>query len=150
MSALRKQKYKLLAVANRELGKLRAGWEEDDYREVLRQCGAQEKAGKFSATTMSEQQLDAALRRFKALGFKVKRKVTPIEWRAPRIAKLNALWCAMADEGFVRDRSERAMEVFLKHQVRGFTRLRWATSTQLNQGIETLKGMAKQRGMQVS
>lgn len=139
-SANRKRLFKLLAVANRELGKLRPGWCEDDYRLVLQQCGAKQNNGRFSASTMTDRQMEEALRQFKVLGFKTKRVGGTGTWRTARINKLNAMWCALADAGVVRDRSSHAMEVFCRRQINGLTRLQWATSDQLNQAVEMLKG----------
>lgn len=133
--------YKLLAVGNRELHKQRAGWCDDDYRYILQQCGAKLVNGKYSATSMNFTQLDTALARLKQLGFKVKQPANngSDTWRAPRIKKLNALWCMLADEGHVRNRSSFALETFCRKRVKGFTRMPWATSPQLNQAIEELK-----------
>lgn len=143
-SAARARLYKLLAVANRELGEQRVGWSEDDYRFILQQCGATWVDGRCSARTMSIPQMSAALARFKALGFRVRspRPNTPGDWRAPRIAKLNAIWCALADAGKVRDGSQRAMEHFCRRHLNGLERLQWATSEQLNQCVEMLKQFA--------
>lgn len=143
-SAPRTRLYKLLAVANRELSTLRAGWSDDDYRAILMQCGATRVDGRFSARTMSIAQMAAALARFKALGFRVRsaRPNTPGDWRAARIAKLNAIWCALADAGQVRDGSQRAMENFCRKHLNGLERLQWATSPQLNRCVEMLKQFA--------
>lgn len=135
--------YKLLAVGNRELQSKRPGFCDEDYRAILQQCGATEVKGKFSATSMSVVQMEEALSRLKALGFKVKRLArTQRDWRAPRIAKLNAMWCALADAGVVHDRSEAALQSFCSKRVRKLTKLQWASSQQLNQCVEMLKQYA--------
>lgn len=139
MTDRRTQLYTLLGVGNRELHTARAGWCEDDYRLILMQCGAELKGGKYSATTMNIQELEAALGRLKALGFKVKKGRSNETWRGPRVAKLNAMWCALADGGHVRNRSQHAMETFCRKRVPGLTRLQWATSEQLNKVVEELK-----------
>lgn len=134
----RRRLYKLLAVANRELSTLRPGWTDDDYRIILKNCGASLKNGKYSATTLTDSQLDEALKQLKIRGFKVRRDTKNDTWRAPRIAKLNALWCLLAEAGVVRNSSSFALENYCKHRV-GLTRLQWATSEQLNKAIEELK-----------
>lgn len=137
--------YKLLAVGNRELHKQRAGWCDDDYRYILQQCGAKLVNGKYSATSMNFTQLDTALARLKKLGFQVKKPAGSGTgtWRAARINKLNAMWCALADGGHVRNRSSQAMETFCRKRIRGLTRLQWATSDQLNKAVEELKQWCK-------
>jgi len=136
----RKRLYTLLALANSTLAESRPGWSEDDYRHILTQCGATAVGGKPSATTMNIVQMEKALWRFKQLGFTPRKKAT--SWRAPRIAKLNALWCALADAGVVKFRDQRAMEGFLRRQVQGLTHLQWATTEQLNHCVEILKKWA--------
>lgn len=139
----RRRLYTLLAVANKELSESRPGWSDDDYRLILRQCGAGDLAGKPSATTMTVSQMEMALARFKQLGFKVRKQGGSTHWRAARIAKLNAIWCALADAGVVKFRDQRAMEGFLRRYVHGLNHLQWATTEQLNQCVETLKQWAK-------
>lgn len=143
--ARRTRLYKLLAVGNRELHGQRAGWCDDDYRYILQQCGASLEDGKYSAKSMTIPQLDTALARLKQLGFKVKKPASSGTgtWRAARIRKLNAMWCALADGGHVRNRSSQAMETFCRKRVPDMTRLQWATSDQLNKAIEELKAWCK-------
>lgn len=137
--------YKLLAVANRELRQSRSGWCEADYREILRQCGASERDGRISAKTMTAVEMNQALKRFEQLGF-VRRKPAGRPNRKgmqPRIAKLNAMWCALADAGVVRDRSEQAMRHWCENQVGTLTKFDWADGDDLNQAIEMLKAFAR-------
>jgi hypothetical protein len=148
-TALRKRLYTLLAVANRDLAESRPGWSDEDYRLILRQCGAQDVKGTPSATTMTEQQMKTALARFKALGFTVRSNKPAGSWRAPRIAKITALWNALADAGVVKYRDQRAMEGFLRRQVRGLNHLQWGTTEQLNQCVEILKQWAKRTGVKL-
>lgn len=139
-TATRRRLYTLLAVANRELSESRPGWSDDDYRFILQQCGARDKDGQPSATTMTVPQMEVALTRFKELGFRVRKNGAG--WRGPRIAKLTAIWCALADAGVVRNRSRQAMESFLRRQVSGMSHLEWASSDDLNHSIEILKKWA--------
>ncbi|MBL4783008.1 MAG: regulatory protein GemA [Porticoccaceae bacterium] len=139
----RQRLYKLLAVGNRDLQSQRHGFCDEDYRAILQQCGATEKKGKISATTMTVPELEGALTRLKNLGFKVRRLPrVKADWRAPRIAKLNAMWFAMADAGVVHDRSQEAMQAFCCTKVRTLSKLQWATTQQLNQCVEMLKKYA--------
>lgn len=131
--------YKLLQVGRRELG-----MDEDQYRLFLKAHGAKEMNDHYSASTMSIGQLEMAIETMKKSGFKVKRKsVTDpnTDWRRPRIKKITAIWCALADAGIVRDRSEPAMQKWCFTLTKK-ARLEWATATELNDCIEGLKRWA--------
>ena len=145
--ARRKRLYVLLRVANNDMAARVPDWDDDDYRNVLKNHGAKTCNGRISATTMSLAQLDNALRFFKTHGFKPRAKKTVANWRAPRIAKLNAMWCALADNGHLRDRSEQAMQTWCVREVNGLTRLQWATSDQLNTAVEMLKRYLQRCGV---
>ncbi len=137
----RKRLYTLLRVAHTWAEQHLSGWTEDDYRGLLQRHGATQKSGKFSASTMTDKQLESALTEFRQKGFKPTSKTRTAEWRAPRIAKLNAMWLDMHRAGLVRNRSEQAMQAWCKNNVRGLNQLQWATSAQLNQAVEMMKQM---------
>lgn len=138
--------YTLLRLGHNDLMSNLCGWDDEQYRELLQRCGATLKNGKYSATTMNLKQLDDALNEIKRLGFKPKKsKSSGANWRAPRIAKLNAMWIALADAGVVENRSEEAMHRWCQNQVPGLGKLQWATSQQLNKAIEMMKSMTDQR-----
>lgn len=149
----RQRMYTLLGVAHRELKASLAGWCDESYRTVLHQYGATEAGGKISATTLNMQQLEQVLEHFKKLGFKPKaarsKGRAQDDWRAPRIAKLNAMWCKLADAGHVRDRSEAAMRAWCGNEVAGMTQLEWSTGDQLNRAIEMLKRFCTRCGVRV-
>jgi len=131
--------YRLLAVGKRQLG-----MDEETYRAFLAAHGAGEVAGRVSATAMDFGALVAAVEALRRQGFKPRRKTVAdghANWRAPRIAKITALWCALADAGAIRDRSERAMLKFCAGQT-GTARIQWATGAGLNRCIEALKSWA--------
>lgn len=137
--------YQLLAVGKRELG-----WDEDLYRLWLEQQGAKAKDGRISATTLSMKQLFAALEDMRRKGFTPKRlgsNLNTVAWRKRMIAKLNAMWCELADAGHVRNRSEQAMAAWCCNQVKGLQRLEWATPQQMNAAIEALKGWCTRVGL---
>lgn len=130
--------YRLLQVAKRDLH-----MEDEDYRALLARHGATDKDGRISASTMQPWQLDNALKEMKEKGFKptgsTKRQAT--RWRKPRIDKITALWCALADAGVVRDRSEAAMLKWCARITRK-ARLEWANDNDFNACIEGLKSWA--------
>ncbi len=138
--------YKLLRV-----GKEQLGWDDEFYYGIwLPLQGATLKNGKYSATTLSIGQLSQAVEKMKESGFKPtsKRKLTHAnkDWRAPRIAKINALWCALADAEVVKNKSQASCEAWCKKYTKK-DRLQWARSADLNQCIEQLKKWAKRAGV---
>lgn len=131
----RRRLYALLQVGRQALG-----WSDDTYRDFLRDNGA--RGERSSATTMSIGQLHQALEAMRALGFRPRRRdIATRDWRGPRVAKITALWCTLADAGVVRDRSERAMISWCASMT-GTARLEWADSEALNRCIEGLKAWA--------
>jgi len=141
--------YRLLAMGNTFLQKNRPSFTEDDYREILMQCGASEHGNRISAKTMSNDELQKALDRLKKLGWTPRKPKAVINnknnaalknhWRQKRIGKLFALWSQMATQGRVKNGSYEAMEKWCKGSTHGLNSLEWATSAQLNQCIEMLK-----------
>ncbi|WP_241186068.1 regulatory protein GemA, partial [Klebsiella michiganensis] len=75
----------------------------------------------------------------KKIGFKVrtqkKEKLTATDDQSK---KIRALWLEMADEGFIRDRTERAINVYV-HRITGVSRLDWLNTSAASRVIETLK-----------
>jgi hypothetical protein len=70
------------------------------------------------------------------------------DFRSKRIAKLNALWCALADRDIVTNRSQTALEHWCKKYTKK-DRLQWASSADLNTCIEQLKQWSKRLGVAV-
>ncbi|MFW2439100.1 MAG: phage protein GemA/Gp16 family protein [Arenicellales bacterium] len=136
----RQRLYKLLAVGKRQLH-----WDEDFYRSILYSHGAkQDDDGKFSAKMMNIVQLEAVLYHMRQCGFVPRRNNKPkkiSEWRKPMIAKLNAMWIALADAGVVHNRSEAALTKFC-YQHTKTAKLGWAKKEGLIRSIEMLKSMA--------
>ncbi len=144
----RRQKlYVLLRVANNFMAAKVPDWSDDDYRHVLKINGAKEVKGRYSAASMSVAEMEKALDHFKAAGFKAKAKKSNGTWRSPRVAKLNAMWCALSDAGCVRNRSEDALQTWCANNVKGLTKLQWATSEQLNTAVEMLKRYSNRCGL---
>ncbi|MGZ8153054.1 MAG: regulatory protein GemA [Methylovulum sp.] len=131
------------------IGKDQLGWDEEFYRGIWLplQGATKDAGGRYSATTMTIDQLCQAVERMKDEGFKPTgnggKKFThdKKDWRAPRIAKLNAMWLAMAEAGVVKDKSQDALETWCKRYHKK-DRLQWASSQELNTCIEQLKAWA--------
>lgn len=147
----RKRYYTLLAI-----GKAQLGWDDEFYYGIwLPMQGASLKDGKYSASTLTNVQLFQAVERMKDAGFKPTRtkagkKFTheKADFRTARIAKLNALWCALADRDLVTNRSQVALEHWCQKHTKK-DRLQWASSKELNTCIEQLKAWSKRVGMEV-
>ena len=143
--AFRHRLYRLLVVGKRELH-----MEEDSYRAMLERHGASLIGDKYSATTMTIDGLKAALDEMRAKGFAPQGKTLAgaTDWRKPRIAKITAIWCALADAGVIRNRGEAAMVKFCA-RITGKARLEWAESEDLNACIQALRAWAKNTGVKL-
>ena len=130
------------------------GWAGDsaEYQGLLQRYGAQVVDGRYSKSTLTIGGLMAVVDDMKRHGFKPTKsktsKASPSDWRAARIAKITALWCALVDAGVVRGRGESAMVKWcarLTHKAR----LEWASSADLNRCIEGLKDWAQREGVKL-
>lgn len=143
--AFRHRLYRLLVVGKRELH-----MEEDSYRALLARHGAGLIGDKHSATTMTIDGLKDALDEMRAKGFAPQGKTlaNAADWRKPRIAKITAIWCTLADAGVVKNRGEAAMVKFCA-RITGKARLEWAESEDLNACIQALRAWAKNTGVKL-
>lgn len=138
--------YTLLAVGKAELK-----WDDEFYYGIwLPMQGATLKNGKYSASTLSDAQLKAAVEELKRAGFKVKPKngntgnAEPSRALAddPQSKKLRALWLELHHAGGVRSASEAALARWVAGQVKssdGVEALQWLDSAQASRLIEQLK-----------
>jgi phage gp16-like protein len=137
--------YRLMEVGRRELR-----MDEFSFRMLLARHGAKEKDSKVSRQTMSLEQLQAAIAEMKQKGFKPRQKggakVTPM--REARVAKLRAMWIALAEAGVVRDRSDAALTKFCARITKN-ARMEWLTTHQLNDCVNALRIWASREGVLV-
>jgi len=123
------QLIKIIHVAKRELQ-----MDEETYRQLLNTY-----SGVESLREMDIKQLNQILDAMKKIGFKVrtqkKEKLTATDDQSK---KIRSLWLEMADAGFIRDRSERAINVYV-HRITGVSRLDWLNTSAASRVIETLK-----------
>lgn len=138
--AHRQRLYKLLQVGRRELR-----MDEDAYRALLARHGAKARDGRPSASTMTLSGLHAALAELRGKGFTPRpgrgSAARIDDHRQGLIRKITALWCALADAGVVRDRSEAAMVKWCGRHTR-VPRLQWARKRDLVMCVEALKSWA--------
>ena len=92
---------------------------DDVYRSIL-----QDKGSQASCSKMNIKQLEAVLEHLKDSGFKVKKKSKSNRDRpklsrsvAPESHKIRAIWLTMADQGFVRERSEKALDTYISRML---------------------------------
>lgn len=123
---------KLLHVGRRELG-----MDEDTYRALL--VSVSRDNDRSSSSDLTLQELDLALDRMKASGFKV-RKTGGSRRQAsePLARKIRSLWLSLRDAGALRDASESALNHWVEGQT-GVADLAWLSAAQSHQCIEQLK-----------
>lgn len=126
------------------VGKRELGMDEDTYRDFLKNL-----TGKRSCSALSEDQLRIVRDAMKKKGFHVKPKSKGKRAgnaKQPRINKITALWCALADAGVVENKSWEAMEAWCKTKTEGRP-LAWAEPQELNKCIEALKSWSAREGV---
>ncbi|MFI8017645.1 gp16 family protein [Serratia marcescens] len=117
--------------------------DDDTYREMLRS-----NSGKTSTRDMDVMQLGRVLDSMKRRGWKPKppRKAraapTPPVADFPQAGKIRALWLEMHDQGIVHDRTEAALQAFIR-KMTAVDRLQWLTPEQASGVIEMLKQWQK-------
>lgn len=142
------QLIRLIHVAKTQLG-----MDDETYRAKLDAL-----TGKTSCSQMSLDQLNAVYQSFKDAGFKrqFKKKggarVTPNakgQSKAPEIPKIRAIWCVMAEQGFVKSASETSLNGFVKRMTAslnngaGVAEVGWLNSRLACQVLETLRVASK-------
>jgi Protein of unknown function (DUF1018) len=138
------------ATRNRELGlihvaKAHLGLSREDYEFVIREVT---KTNKTSAADLTDAERNTLLQHFKRMGFTVKPKAgaeRPLP--KPQHRKLRAMYYALADVGAVtRPDSplacDKAIDTWAKRQLGSLNALRFATTEELTQLIEEMKGWA--------
>lgn len=143
----RRKLYALLRIAQRDLA-----WTEERYRRCLAGHGAKEHQGKPSATTMGFHQIEAALQEMQRAGWRraAGRSILSRchKGRVGQWKKVIRLWCALADAGTVRDRSEQAMLAWCRRHIEE-SRIEWAGAASLNRCIEGLKSWAERTDIEL-
>lgn len=136
---------KLLHVAKTKLQ-----MDDDSYRANL----AAVSNGKTSSKDLSIIQLEAALSRFQQLGFKplatAKKRLSPSSKDQPdERSVIRALWIFMAEQRFIRDSSETALNSYIKRMTaqknggEGIAECTWLRDEDAAYVVNTLKLWAK-------
>lgn len=130
-----------------QIGRRDLAMEEDAYRALL-----QRVTGKRSAKGLSDKALSRVLDEMKRLGFKPKpgkkTKLSPpssATVRAAETTKIRAIWITMANQGFIRNRSEDAIDAYAKRMTAtvnngiGVGKAAWLDPHQAYMVLEALK-----------
>lgn len=135
---------KLIHVAKRELT-----LEDDVYRMLL-----EAETNKTSCSKMSIKELEKVLAAMESKGFKrkvnstkkpFKKRLSPKSGKSKNtvIDKARSIWITMAQHGFVKDRSENALDKYtqriLKHQKDKVDCIAWCDEWQAGRVVEVLK-----------
>ena len=94
--------------------------DEDTYRAMLNGC-----VGKTSCKAMDWAELNKVYEHLKSKGFKAKSKAKSTKRLSPKstartlgeVAKIRAIWIAMAKQGFVKDESETALDAYVNRML---------------------------------
>ncbi|PPD36759.1 MAG: GemA protein [Methylomonas sp.] len=137
----RKKHLQLLAI-----GKQQLGWDDEFYRGIwLPLRGARPDADRrYSAATLDDGQLRAALEEMRRQGFKPAAKSAGSRKLADdaQSKKIRALWLQLHKTGKVRDPSEAALARWIAGQFKtssGIEALQWISREQASRIIEQLK-----------
>lgn len=141
----RNQLIKLIHVAKRSLA-----LDDETYRLVLTNT-----TDKDSCSKMSIKELESVLAEFENRGFKrmvngnkkpFKKRLSPKSGKAKfaEIDKIRAIWITMAKHGVVRDRSETALDAYVRRMTnkgrkQGVDHVAWCDASQAYQVLESLK-----------
>lgn len=126
-----KSKYiKLIHIAKTQLN-----LDDDTYRKLLLTV-----TKKNSTKDMTIWELEKVLDNLKSKGFKVKssKKTGKITATEPVHKKIRSLWLELADAGEVKNRSEKAINSYVK-RITGVEVMNWLTQKQAMVVIESLK-----------
>lgn len=129
----RKKRLKqLLHIARGQLA-----MDEDTYRMIL--VGVSKDPLRNSSSLLSLQELELAVDRMKASGFKVRKTASkPQQDDHPLIRKIRSLWLTLRDQGVLRDPSDKALAKYVEGET-GVAQLAWLSTAQCHQVIERMK-----------
>ncbi|MDF7669853.1 regulatory protein GemA [Orbaceae bacterium ESL0721] len=126
-----KSKYiKLIHIAKKQLN-----LDDETYRHLLLTA-----TKKFSTKDMTVWELEKVIVSLKAKGFTVtsSKKAGKITATKPMHKKIRSLWLELADAGIVKNRSEKAINAYVK-RVTGVELMDWLNPAQTMKVIESLK-----------
>lgn len=130
-----------------KMGQAQLGWDDQLYRSVL----ASRFGGKTSATELNWQERQQLISYMKQQGFEVKSKLRTERGSDDTMAKLRAIWFAMAEVGAVNKpatvaEADVAIEGWAKRMQPELAAIRFASGYQMQRLIEAMKKWAKRVG----
>lgn len=130
-----------------KMGQAQLGWDDELYRSVL----ASRFDGKTSATELTWQERQKLIAYMKQQGFEVKSKLRTERGADDTMAKLRAMWFAMAEVGAVNKaatvaEADVAIEGWAKRMQPELVAIRFASGFQMQRLIEAMKKWAKRVG----
>ena len=130
---IKSMKYKYIRLIH--IAKFQLNIDDDTYRHLL-----QTLTQKNSTKIMTIWELKKVVDNLKAKGFKVKppKKAAKITATEPVHKKIRSLWLKLADAGKVKNRSEKAINSYVK-RITGVEVMDWLTEKQAMVVIESLK-----------
>lgn len=140
---LRKKYYTLL-----QLGKSQLRMDDEFYYGIWlpeQKATIDPETGRYSAKTMTLEQLRQAVEHMVRLGFKIKSSNDKSSRKLagdPQSTKIRALWLEMHNQGIVRNSSEASLNAYVK-RLTGIEALQWLTTEQASGVIEALKRWQK-------
>lgn len=126
-----KHKYiKLIHIAKKQLN-----LDDDTYRHLLTS-----ETKKTSTKDMTVWELEKIIKNLNAKGFKISSnlKKETITATKPMHKKIRSLWLTLADKGAVKNRSEKALNAYIK-RITGVELMNWLSDSESVKIIETLK-----------
>lgn len=110
-----------------------------------------DRYNKDSSKYLTIAQLADLYKHFRSLGWRVKRKkngnASPI-YNDKQRRKVVALWITLADEGVVKNRSDMALQRYIKRMTKK-DNLKWCDSQDCNRVIESLKSWGLREGIEL-
>ena len=124
-------------LAKIHIAKKELGLTDEAYRDIMR-----ERFGKDSAAKLTGSQAFHLINHFKSLGWRPKyQHKLPGVYSKPTDAqdrKIIAMWMSLHKAGIIKNRSDRALQAFVKRMTKK-DNLRWCTTADKNIIIEALK-----------
>ncbi|MDR3631735.1 MAG: regulatory protein GemA [Desulfocapsaceae bacterium] len=127
------------ALAKIHIAKKELGLSDDAYRDILSM-----HFNVPSAAGLTDRQATVLLNTFKAKGWKERRaqkKSASPKYKDARMRKVVAIWITLGQAGAVRNRSDKALQAYVK-RLSGMNNLLWCNSRQLDIIIASLKQWA--------
>lgn len=120
-------------IAKIKIGQKQINMDDDQYRDML-----EDRYDKRSAAELNAKELADCIEHMERLGAAYTPRPQKKLADDPQARKIRSLWLELADMGAVRNRSEEALEAYVKRQTR-VEKLEWLSGAEASNVIESLK-----------